>query len=64
MQLRVVIVGEGLDAMAGKLHRQGTRVEQEFPTAIDGARTMAHIETAPARNDAGVKLMRVKDHVH
>ncbi len=62
MRLRMGMVGGGLDAMAGELHRQGTRAEQDFPTAIDGARTMAFIETALESNAAGGKWMRVKDH--
>jgi predicted dehydrogenase len=41
---------------------QGIRIEQDFPTAIDGARTMAFIETALASNAAGGKWMRVQDH--
>ncbi len=45
-------------------HREGTRVEQDFPTAIDGARTMAFIETALESNAAGGKWMRVKSHAH
>ena len=44
--------------------RQGARTEQDFPTAIDGARTMAFIETALESNAAGGKWMRVKDHAH
>lgn len=44
--------------------RDGNRVEQDFPTAIDGARTMAFIETALESHAAGGKWMRVKDHTH
>ena len=44
--------------------RQGVRTELDFPTAIDGARTMAFIETALESNAAGGKWMRVKDHTH
>jgi predicted dehydrogenase len=44
--------------------RQGARVEKDFPTAIDGARTMAFIETALESNAAGGKWTRVKDHTH
>lgn len=44
--------------------RQGVQAEQDFPNAIDGARTMAFIETAVESNAAGGKWMRVKDHTH
>ena len=44
--------------------RQGKRVERDFPTAIDGARTMAFIETALESNAADGKWMRVKSHAH
>jgi predicted dehydrogenase len=44
--------------------RQGARVEGDFPKAIDGARTMAFIETALESDAAGGKWMRVKDHTH
>ncbi len=43
-------------------HREGTRVEQDFPTAIDGARTMAFIETALESHAAGGRWTKVKDH--
>jgi predicted dehydrogenase len=36
--------------------------ERDFPTATDGARTMAFIETALESNAAGGKWMRIKDH--
>jgi predicted dehydrogenase len=45
-------------------HGQGKRVERDFPTSIDGARTMAFIETALESNAAGGRWMRVKDHAH
>ena len=44
--------------------RQDKRAEEDFPTAIDGARTMAFIETALESNAAGGKWTRVKDHAH
>jgi len=44
--------------------REGTRIDEDFPTAVDGARTMAFIETALESNAAGGKWMRVKDHAH
>jgi predicted dehydrogenase len=44
--------------------REGNRAEEDFPTAIDGVRTMAFIETAIESNAAGGKWMRVKDHTH
>ena len=44
--------------------RQGSRAEEDFPTAIDGARTMAFIETALESHAAGGKWTRVKDHAH
>src|SRR5258706_1213168 len=47
------------DAILARRH--GSRGEQDFPTAIDGARTMAFIETALESNAAGGKGMRVKD---
>jgi predicted dehydrogenase len=50
------------DAIIARRH--GSRVEQDFPTVIDGARTMAFIETALESNAAGGKWMRVKDHAH
>jgi predicted dehydrogenase len=44
--------------------RQGARAERDFPTAIDGARTMAFIETALESHAAGGKWMHVKDHAY
>ena len=45
--------------------RRGVKAaERDFPTATDGARTMAFIETALESNAAGGKWMRVKDHTH
>jgi len=44
--------------------REGVRTEEDFPTAVDGARTMAFIETALESNAAGGQWMRVKDHAH
>ncbi|MFN0039016.1 MAG: Gfo/Idh/MocA family protein [Burkholderiales bacterium] len=44
--------------------RQGTRGEEDFPTAIDGARTMAFIETAVASHAVGGQWLRMKDHAH
>jgi len=44
--------------------REGRRAECDFPTATDGARTMAFIETALASHAAGRKWLRVKDHAH
>jgi predicted dehydrogenase len=44
--------------------RQGTRTNEDFPTAVDGARTMAFIETALESHAAGGSWMRVKDHTH
>jgi predicted dehydrogenase len=45
--------------------RRGAKAaERDFPTATDGARTMAFIETALESNAAGGKWMRVKDHRH
>ena len=44
--------------------RQGIRIERDFPTAIDGARTMAFIETALESHAAGGRWTRVKDHAH
>ncbi|HXF17528.1 MAG TPA: Gfo/Idh/MocA family oxidoreductase [Burkholderiales bacterium] len=44
--------------------REGVRIEEDFPTAVDGARTMAFIETALESNAAGGQWMRVKDHAH
>lgn len=45
--------------------RRGAKAaERDFPTATDGARTMAFIETALESNAAGGKWMRVKDHAH
>jgi predicted dehydrogenase len=44
--------------------RGGANTEHDFPTAVDGARTMAFIETALESNAAGGKWMRVKDHTH
>jgi predicted dehydrogenase len=101
VRLRMGMVGGGLDAMAGELHRraaarrgsrilpghpegyyeafgnlyrnfadaivarrQGARAEEDFPTADDGARTMAFIETALESHAAGGRWPRVKDHAH
>ena len=50
------------DAIIGR--RGGARTEEDFPTAIDGARTMAFIETALESHAAGGKWTRVKDHNH
>jgi predicted dehydrogenase len=50
------------DAIAAR--RQGVRGEEDFPTAVDGARTMAFIETALESDSAGGKWTRLKDHVH
>jgi predicted dehydrogenase len=45
--------------------RRGVKAaERDFPTATDGARTMAFIETALESNADGGKWMRVKDHKH
>jgi predicted dehydrogenase len=44
--------------------RRVKAAERDFPTATDGARTMAFIETALESNAAGGKWMRVKDHTH
>jgi predicted dehydrogenase len=44
--------------------REGVRGEEDFPTAVDGARTMAFIETALESNAAGGQWTRVKDHTH
>jgi predicted dehydrogenase len=44
--------------------REGKRTDEDFPTAADGARTMAFIEAALESNAAGGKWMRVKDHTH
>ncbi len=44
--------------------RKGVRVEEDFPTAVDGARTMAFIETALESNAAGGRWTKVKDHKH
>ena len=44
--------------------RQGRRGEEDFPTAIDGARTMAFIETALASHAAGGQWLPMKDHTH
>jgi len=44
--------------------REGKRMEQDFPTATDGARTMAFIETALQSHAAGGKWTKVKDHTH
>jgi predicted dehydrogenase len=44
--------------------RQGQRGEEDFPTAVDGARTMAFIETALESDAAGGEWTRLKDHVH
>ncbi len=44
--------------------RQGERSDEDFPTAVDGARTMAFIETALESDAAGGKLTRVKNHAH
>ncbi|HWA13460.1 MAG TPA: Gfo/Idh/MocA family oxidoreductase, partial [Burkholderiales bacterium] len=44
--------------------REGRRIDEDFPTAIDGARTMAFIETAIESDAAGGKWLRVKDHLH
>ncbi len=44
--------------------REGRRTDEDFPTAADGARTMAFIETAIESDAAGGKWMRVKNHLH
>lgn len=44
--------------------REGRRAERDFPTAADGARTMAFIETALASHAAGGTWTRVKDYTH
>lgn len=44
--------------------RKGERSEDDFPNAIDGARTMAFIETALESDAAGGKWTRVKSHAH
>jgi predicted dehydrogenase len=44
--------------------RNGERSDEDFPTAIDGARTMAFIETALESYATGGKWMRLKNHVH
>ncbi|MFL6580446.1 MAG: Gfo/Idh/MocA family protein [Burkholderiales bacterium] len=44
--------------------RQGRRTDEDFPTAVDGARTMAFIETALESNAAGGKWAKVKNHAH
>jgi predicted dehydrogenase len=44
--------------------REGVRTEEDFPTAVDGARTMAFIETALESNAAGGKWTKVKNHAH
>jgi len=51
-----------VDAIIGR--RAGASTEEDFPTAIDGARTMAFIETALESHAAGGKWTRVKDHNH
>lgn len=51
-----------VDAIVAR--RRGERTEEDFPTAVDGARTMAFIETAIESDAAGGKWLRVKDHVH
>jgi predicted dehydrogenase len=44
--------------------RLGKQSDEDFPTAVDGARTMAFIETALESDAAGGKWTRLKDHVH
>jgi predicted dehydrogenase len=44
--------------------RQGARTNEDFPTAVDGARTMAFIETALESHAAGGRWTRVEDHKH
>jgi predicted dehydrogenase len=44
--------------------RKGQQSDEDFPTAVDGARTMAFIETALESDAAGGKWTRLKDHVH
>jgi predicted dehydrogenase len=44
--------------------REGARTHEDFPTATDGARTMAFIEAALQSHAAGGKWTRVRDHTH
>jgi predicted dehydrogenase len=44
--------------------RQRARAERDFPAAVDGARTMAFIETALESEAAGGQWLRVKYHAH
>ncbi|MEO8159400.1 MAG: Gfo/Idh/MocA family oxidoreductase [Betaproteobacteria bacterium] len=44
--------------------REGARTDEDFPTAMDGARTMAFIEAALESNAAGARWVRVKSHTH
>ncbi|MEO8165592.1 MAG: Gfo/Idh/MocA family oxidoreductase, partial [Betaproteobacteria bacterium] len=48
------------DAIIAK--REGGSAENDFPTAIDGARTMAFIEAALRSNAAGGKWVSVENH--